>query len=237
MHHLQQSLRRQVELARPHTDAFEHQASRVRSLRQGFRPQVVPLQARGVVLHARSPPIVLGEARPGRSADLVETECCVTVVLEQAANDAVRHRVAHQRHSPSAGTRTRPEELGLLRDHQAHQDDGRGDALEATLQRENALSGRSRETKSGLGDEGPGIRVEDGHQDVGDISQSGAPAPFRKRRQEFLEYIRLPRPDKALGFLEAHHDDLELSHRLGVSCPMLMLRPAVLYLSTYCFFL
>lgn len=139
----------------------------------------------------------------------------------------MRHCVAHQRHSSSPGTRARPEELvvRVLRDHQAHKGGGRVRAVEAALQREDTLSGRSREAKPGFGGEGPGIRVQDGHQDVGDISEPGARAPFRKRRQEFLDYIRLSQPDEAFGFLEAHHDDLELSHRLGISWLTLMHRP------------
>ena len=52
MHDLQQGVRRQVQLASAHPDALQHQATRVRPLRQSVRAQVVPVQARGIVLHA-----------------------------------------------------------------------------------------------------------------------------------------------------------------------------------------
>lgn len=55
MHGVQQSVRRQIELARARADALEHEAVRVRQVRQGVRPQVLPVQARGVVLHEAEP--------------------------------------------------------------------------------------------------------------------------------------------------------------------------------------
>lgn len=52
---MQQSVRRQVEPASARADALEHEALRVRQVRQGVRPQVLPVQARGVVLHEAEP--------------------------------------------------------------------------------------------------------------------------------------------------------------------------------------
>lgn len=224
VHHLQQGFCRQIELAGSHTNTLEYQTSYVRSLRQGLRPKVLPLQARGVILHACPSSIVHGEVRSNRTADDIvvgETECSITIVLEQTADDAVRHYgVAHQRHSSSIRTRPRPEGLivvGILRDHQAHQDDGRGDTVEAILQRESALSERFERAESRFGDEGFGIRIQDGHQNVGDISQSGASASaFRKRRQEFLDYVRLSRSDEILGLLETGRDDFKPGYRLKI---------------------
>lgn len=52
---MQQSVRRQIKPASARADALEHEAVCVRQVRQGVRPQVVPVQARGVVLHEAEP--------------------------------------------------------------------------------------------------------------------------------------------------------------------------------------
>ena len=58
---LQQSVRRQVEPESPRPDAFDQQTIRLREMRQSLRPQKLPLQTRGVLMHENAPP---GEPPP-----------------------------------------------------------------------------------------------------------------------------------------------------------------------------
>ena len=48
---MREGVRGQVQLAGPHPDAFQFEAVHVPALRQGFRAQVLLVQARGVVVH------------------------------------------------------------------------------------------------------------------------------------------------------------------------------------------
>lgn len=52
VHDLQQSVCRQVESSGPHPDALEHEAPRVWKVWKSVRPEVVPVQARRIVLYA-----------------------------------------------------------------------------------------------------------------------------------------------------------------------------------------
>lgn len=149
MYDLQQSVRRQVELKGPHPNALEHQAARVRPLRQSVRPKVLSLQARGIILHASSSSVVRGEDGRERSENgiLRETVSAIVIVFEPTAiNDPLRHGVPYQRDSTSTGPESRSKKLffGVLGDHQAHQDTGSGrddSVVETTLQSENAGRG------------------------------------------------------------------------------------------------
>lgn len=51
MYDLQQGVCRQVELEGAHSDALEHKAAHMQTLREGVCPEVVLVQARGVVVH------------------------------------------------------------------------------------------------------------------------------------------------------------------------------------------
>lgn len=93
-------------------------------------------------------------------------------IIEQTTSDTMRHSVPYQRDSSSAGLESRPKKLvfGVLRDHQAHQSAGWASlAIEAILQRENADRG-TREKDAGCFNQGLGMCVQDGHQNVGYIS-------------------------------------------------------------------
>lgn len=48
---MQQGIRRQVKSAGAHSDALHDEAARLRPLWESLRSQVIPVQARGVLLH------------------------------------------------------------------------------------------------------------------------------------------------------------------------------------------
>ena len=48
---LREGLRRQVQSTRPHSDSFQSETVHLPTLWQSLRPQVLPLQARGVLLY------------------------------------------------------------------------------------------------------------------------------------------------------------------------------------------